>query len=203
MSKLDRFLVSESVISGSPNIKAVTLERFLSDHRPILLKENGYDYGPTPFRFFHHWLEMMVLTPPICGEHLEKQSICPGAYDLVSCIRLIHGANGKIDEIYPEEENLGRQISELYSGYDVCVMGASLRNSIPIENALENSKQITSPDSMVMGNIEQFLVKPWLPSRNMIDSAIHFRKVIYQDWWRVRYVPTKWNTLLGSNVHTH
>ncbi|GJU28117.1 RNA-directed DNA polymerase, eukaryota [Tanacetum coccineum] len=30
MSKLDRFLVSESVISGSPNIKAVTLERFLS-----------------------------------------------------------------------------------------------------------------------------------------------------------------------------
>ncbi|GKC04911.1 hypothetical protein Tco_0996521 [Tanacetum coccineum] len=38
--KLDRFLVSESVISGSPNIKAVTLERFLSDHRPILLKEN-------------------------------------------------------------------------------------------------------------------------------------------------------------------
>ncbi|GJR91239.1 RNA-directed DNA polymerase, eukaryota [Tanacetum coccineum] len=58
MSKLDRFLVSESVISGSPNIKAVTLERFLSDHRPILLKENGYDYGPTPFRFFHHWLEM-------------------------------------------------------------------------------------------------------------------------------------------------
>ncbi|GJV98261.1 RNA-directed DNA polymerase, eukaryota [Tanacetum coccineum] len=30
----------------------------MSDHRPILLKENGYDYGPTPFRFFHHWLEM-------------------------------------------------------------------------------------------------------------------------------------------------
>ncbi|GJS21343.1 RNA-directed DNA polymerase, eukaryota [Tanacetum coccineum] len=57
-NELDRFLVSESVISGSPNIKAVTLERFLSDHRPILLKENGYDYGPTPFRFFHHWLEM-------------------------------------------------------------------------------------------------------------------------------------------------
>ncbi|GJX27009.1 RNA-directed DNA polymerase, eukaryota [Tanacetum coccineum] len=58
MSKLDRFLVSESVLSGCPNINAITLERFLSDHRPILLKENHYDYGPTPFRFFHHWLEM-------------------------------------------------------------------------------------------------------------------------------------------------
>ncbi|GJZ65074.1 RNA-directed DNA polymerase, eukaryota [Tanacetum coccineum] len=58
MSKLDRFLVSESVLSVCPNINAITLERFLSDHRPILLKENRYDYGPTPFRFFHHWLEI-------------------------------------------------------------------------------------------------------------------------------------------------
>ncbi|GKA38007.1 hypothetical protein Tco_0724572 [Tanacetum coccineum] len=38
MSKLDRFLVSESVISGSLNIKAVTLERFLSDHAYHLKK---------------------------------------------------------------------------------------------------------------------------------------------------------------------
>lgn len=57
MSKLDRFLVSESVFSECPNINAITLDRFLSDHRPILLKENRYDYGPTPFRFFHHWLD--------------------------------------------------------------------------------------------------------------------------------------------------
>ncbi|GJS36384.1 RNA-directed DNA polymerase, eukaryota, reverse transcriptase zinc-binding domain protein [Tanacetum coccineum] len=62
MSKLDRFLVSKSVLSGCPNINAITLERFLSDHRPILLKENHYDYGPTPFRFFHHWLEMEGFT---------------------------------------------------------------------------------------------------------------------------------------------
>ncbi|GKB76957.1 RNA-directed DNA polymerase, eukaryota, partial [Tanacetum coccineum] len=58
MSKLDRFLVSESILSVCPNINAITLERYLSDHRPILLRENHYDYGPTPFRFFHHWLEM-------------------------------------------------------------------------------------------------------------------------------------------------
>nr|GEZ03745.1 hypothetical protein [Tanacetum cinerariifolium] len=33
-------------------------ERYLSDHRPILLRESHFDYGPTPFRFFHHWIEM-------------------------------------------------------------------------------------------------------------------------------------------------
>ncbi|GJU71291.1 RNA-directed DNA polymerase, eukaryota, partial [Tanacetum coccineum] len=49
MSKLDRFLVSESLLSTWPNITAVTLERYLSDHRPILLRESHFDYGPTPF----------------------------------------------------------------------------------------------------------------------------------------------------------
>nr|GEW97683.1 RNA-directed DNA polymerase, eukaryota [Tanacetum cinerariifolium] len=41
-----------------PNICAVTLDRFLSDHRPILLRESKYDYGPTPFSFYHHWMEV-------------------------------------------------------------------------------------------------------------------------------------------------
>ncbi|GJS86962.1 RNA-directed DNA polymerase, eukaryota, reverse transcriptase zinc-binding domain protein [Tanacetum coccineum] len=58
MSKLDRFLVSESLLSTWPNITVVTLERYLSDHRPILLRESHFDYGPTPFRFFHYWFEM-------------------------------------------------------------------------------------------------------------------------------------------------
>ncbi|GJW14814.1 RNA-directed DNA polymerase, eukaryota, reverse transcriptase zinc-binding domain protein [Tanacetum coccineum] len=37
MSKLDRFLVSENLIYSCSNINAITLERYLSDHRPILL----------------------------------------------------------------------------------------------------------------------------------------------------------------------
>ncbi|GKB11683.1 putative RNA-directed DNA polymerase, eukaryota, reverse transcriptase zinc-binding domain protein [Tanacetum coccineum] len=36
----------------------VILEKGIPDHRPILLKESHVDYGPTPFRFFHSWLEM-------------------------------------------------------------------------------------------------------------------------------------------------
>nr|GEV17462.1 RNA-directed DNA polymerase, eukaryota, reverse transcriptase zinc-binding domain protein [Tanacetum cinerariifolium] len=58
MSKLDRFLVSENFLNIYPYISAITLERFLSEHRPILLREHHLDYGPTPFRFFHYWCEM-------------------------------------------------------------------------------------------------------------------------------------------------
>nr|GEX45670.1 RNA-directed DNA polymerase, eukaryota, reverse transcriptase zinc-binding domain protein [Tanacetum cinerariifolium] len=41
-----------------PNISAITLDRYLSDHRPILMRETHYDYGPVPFRFFHYWFEI-------------------------------------------------------------------------------------------------------------------------------------------------
>ncbi|GJS82378.1 RNA-directed DNA polymerase, eukaryota [Tanacetum coccineum] len=58
MSKLDRFFVSNSLLNSCPHFSAITLERFLSDHRPILLREINFDYGPTPFRFFHHWIEL-------------------------------------------------------------------------------------------------------------------------------------------------
>nr|GEY80832.1 RNA-directed DNA polymerase, eukaryota [Tanacetum cinerariifolium] len=58
MSKLDRFLVSESLLSVCPNLSSITLDRFLSNHRPILLRESTYDYGPIPFRFFKYWVEV-------------------------------------------------------------------------------------------------------------------------------------------------
>nr|GEZ67150.1 RNA-directed DNA polymerase, eukaryota [Tanacetum cinerariifolium] len=57
-SKLDKFLIFENLFNTCPNITAITLERFLSNYRPILLRESHLDYGPTPFKFYHHWLEI-------------------------------------------------------------------------------------------------------------------------------------------------
>ncbi|GJX76972.1 RNA-directed DNA polymerase, eukaryota [Tanacetum coccineum] len=55
MSKLDRFLVSDGLISFFPHISAICLDRHLSDHRPILLRECISDFGAIPFRFYHSW----------------------------------------------------------------------------------------------------------------------------------------------------
>ncbi|GKB10494.1 RNA-directed DNA polymerase, eukaryota [Tanacetum coccineum] len=49
MSKLDRFLVSEGIMSACLNISAITLDRYLSDHRPILMHDSKFDFVPTPF----------------------------------------------------------------------------------------------------------------------------------------------------------
>ncbi|GJZ93861.1 RNA-directed DNA polymerase, eukaryota [Tanacetum coccineum] len=58
MSKLDRFLIYEGLLNSCPNISSITLDRYLSDHRPILMRESHHDYGPSPFRFFHYWFEL-------------------------------------------------------------------------------------------------------------------------------------------------
>ncbi|PWA50859.1 RNA-directed DNA polymerase, eukaryota, Nucleotide-binding alpha-beta plait domain protein [Artemisia annua] len=58
MSKLDRFLISEGLMELFPHLSAICLDKNLSDHRPILLRETSIDYGPSPFRFFHSWFTM-------------------------------------------------------------------------------------------------------------------------------------------------
>ncbi|GKB31878.1 RNA-directed DNA polymerase, eukaryota [Tanacetum coccineum] len=51
LSKLDRFLISEGLMRSCTNILASTLDCYLYDHRPILMREAHFDYGPIPFRF--------------------------------------------------------------------------------------------------------------------------------------------------------
>nr|GEZ97291.1 RNA-directed DNA polymerase, eukaryota [Tanacetum cinerariifolium] len=58
MSKLDRFLVTEGLVSLFPHISSRCLDRHLSDHRPILLREVITDYGATPFRMYHSWFSL-------------------------------------------------------------------------------------------------------------------------------------------------
>ncbi|GKA28601.1 RNA-directed DNA polymerase, eukaryota [Tanacetum coccineum] len=55
MSKLDRFLISEGLLLAFPSLSALCLDRHLSDHRPIIMREVVADYGPTPFRVYHSW----------------------------------------------------------------------------------------------------------------------------------------------------
>ncbi|GJX54185.1 RNA-directed DNA polymerase, eukaryota, reverse transcriptase zinc-binding domain protein [Tanacetum coccineum] len=61
MSKLDRFLVYDNLQRTCPNLSSLTLDRFLSDHRPILLRELNTEYGPTPFHFFTTGLSSKAL----------------------------------------------------------------------------------------------------------------------------------------------
>nr|GEV66188.1 RNA-directed DNA polymerase, eukaryota, reverse transcriptase zinc-binding domain protein [Tanacetum cinerariifolium] len=55
MRKLDRFIISEGLLLVFPSLSAICLNKHLSDHRPILMREVVVDYGITQFRIFHLW----------------------------------------------------------------------------------------------------------------------------------------------------
>ncbi|XP_071700003.1 uncharacterized protein [Rutidosis leptorrhynchoides] len=57
-SKLDRFLVLDKFCQLWPNLSASTLDKFLSDHCPIILRNGVKDFGPKPNRIFNEWLNL-------------------------------------------------------------------------------------------------------------------------------------------------
>ncbi|GAU46317.1 hypothetical protein TSUD_243380, partial [Trifolium subterraneum] len=58
MSRLDRFLLSESWISSFPNCIQEALPRTLSDHCPIQLSIDELNWGPTPHRMLKCWVDI-------------------------------------------------------------------------------------------------------------------------------------------------
>ncbi|GJW75833.1 RNA-directed DNA polymerase, eukaryota [Tanacetum coccineum] len=53
------FNQQEGLFDFFPHLSAICLDKNLSDHRPILLRESCLDYGPTSFRFFHSWFSLV------------------------------------------------------------------------------------------------------------------------------------------------
>ncbi|XP_071718070.1 uncharacterized protein [Rutidosis leptorrhynchoides] len=57
LSKLDRFLVSESFLQSWGDVSMISLDRGTSDHCPIFLRDKQIDFEPIPFKIFDVWLE--------------------------------------------------------------------------------------------------------------------------------------------------
>ncbi|GJY10160.1 hypothetical protein Tco_0378345 [Tanacetum coccineum] len=55
-SKLDQFLLNEEFNSLWGNLSIVALDKKLSDHSPIVLKDVELDFSPKPFRIFDVWM---------------------------------------------------------------------------------------------------------------------------------------------------
>ncbi|XP_071704232.1 uncharacterized protein [Rutidosis leptorrhynchoides] len=57
LSKLDRFLVSEKFCQMYRDISVTALEKNISDHCPIILRDKFIDFGPKPIKVFDEWIE--------------------------------------------------------------------------------------------------------------------------------------------------
>ncbi|XP_071741363.1 uncharacterized protein [Rutidosis leptorrhynchoides] len=57
LSKLDRFFLSNNLLSVVDDIKGSVLSRGYSDHSPIFLFQDKVDFGPTYFKIFDSWFD--------------------------------------------------------------------------------------------------------------------------------------------------
>ncbi|XP_071694429.1 uncharacterized protein [Rutidosis leptorrhynchoides] len=57
LSKLDRFLATDNFLHLWDDLSIVALDRRLSDHSPLILRDKFIDYGPKPFKVFDVWLD--------------------------------------------------------------------------------------------------------------------------------------------------
>ncbi|GKV36093.1 hypothetical protein SLEP1_g44261 [Rubroshorea leprosula] len=55
MSRLDRFLISDDLLTFWGDYCQVGLNRSISDHCPVILKKVNSDWGPKPFRALNCW----------------------------------------------------------------------------------------------------------------------------------------------------
>ncbi|KAL9999607.1 putative RNA-directed DNA polymerase [Helianthus debilis subsp. tardiflorus] len=56
LSRIDRIFVNWDFFMERPCAEYIALERYKSDHSPLLLKTGTRNFGPKPFRFYNSWL---------------------------------------------------------------------------------------------------------------------------------------------------
>ncbi|GKA08647.1 RNA-directed DNA polymerase, eukaryota, partial [Tanacetum coccineum] len=126
MSRLDRFLGFDDLQRTCPNLSSLTLDRYLSDHRPILLRELNINYGPTPFRFSTTGLSLKLA---------KKLKILKGH------IRL--WVKGKKDNA----TNLRKELKNKLAAIDTLI-DKGVTSSTPLEDRMDIMNNLTSLDNM-------------------------------------------------------
>ncbi|GKB49278.1 RNA-directed DNA polymerase, eukaryota [Tanacetum coccineum] len=101
MSKLDRFLITEGLLTMFSSLSALCLDKHLSDHRPILMREMNLDYRPTPFWLFHSWFNNK------CFEMVEdswKKLVFIEANSIISLKKKLQALNTLIKQWIKEDK---------------------------------------------------------------------------------------------------
>ncbi|GKC18097.1 RNA-directed DNA polymerase, eukaryota [Tanacetum coccineum] len=83
----------------------IKLNNNTSDHRPILLREASFDYGPTPFRYFHYWNEMEGFNKVV--EDAWREGLCDKTNAMLNMMIKLKFLKAKI-----REWNISNMLSE-------------------------------------------------------------------------------------------
>nr|GEU58001.1 RNA-directed DNA polymerase, eukaryota, nucleotide-binding alpha-beta plait domain protein [Tanacetum cinerariifolium] len=103
-----------------PNISAIILDRYLSDHRLILLRETNFDYGPTPFRFYHYWFELEGFDSFVVDTWIDISISEPNAMlRLLKKLKTLKDKGEGTPDILEERLNIMNNLSSLEKIYSL------------------------------------------------------------------------------------
>ncbi|XVF18957.1 hypothetical protein REPUB_Repub11eG0068800 [Reevesia pubescens] len=88
-SKLDRFLISEDLFAGFPNLVVKALNKNLSDHVPLVLQWHCRNWGPKPFRYFNWWSECQGYFDVVASAWLECAVVGWGGFRLFKKMKAV------------------------------------------------------------------------------------------------------------------
>ncbi|GJT78028.1 RNA-directed DNA polymerase, eukaryota [Tanacetum coccineum] len=177
MSKLDLFLISESLLSLCPNISAVSSDRYLSDHRSILMRESYYDYGHVPFRFFHYWFDMTVyFSVPLYESLCTSNNMRKLKVDLAELDVVIDKGD---EDVVNKRTNVVRSLRELEK-----LQSVEVAQKAKIKWAIEGDENSKYYHGILNKKRSQLAIRGilidgnWTESPNLVKSEFlsHFKK---------------------------
>ncbi|GJT84525.1 RNA-directed DNA polymerase, eukaryota, reverse transcriptase zinc-binding domain protein [Tanacetum coccineum] len=197
MSKLDRFLISDNLMCLCPNISLVSLDRYLSDHRPILMREVMYDYRPVPFRFFHYWFEIEGFDKFV--EDAWKEDTINDSNDMSRMLKKLKNLKEKLrtwsKTRKEKENNRKRRLKDELADCDVIInKGGAAAKVINKRNevisvlqdlekiqSLEVAQKIDAPDLVKKEFLSHFKKRFEQPHDSRLHIDMNFEKKINED----------------------
>nr|GEY05563.1 RNA-directed DNA polymerase, eukaryota [Tanacetum cinerariifolium] len=199
MSKLDRFLVSKGLLASFPYLSAIGLDRNISDHHPILIRELSIHYGPVDSnaaqkskvrwaikgdentKFFHVILNSKRSQLAIRGTLVDGESSLEQQADL--------DRNVSNEEIKSAVWDCGTNKSSGPDGFTFEFF------RIPIDSSLTLSHIFFVDDDIFVEAAGEFSVKF---VRQLIDDSILLNEEVATRW--VKVMPIKIN-VFAWGVH--
>nr|GEY69960.1 RNA-directed DNA polymerase, eukaryota [Tanacetum cinerariifolium] len=182
MSRLDRFLVFEDLQRSCPNLSSLTLDRYRSDHRPILPRELNIDYGPTPFRFYHSWMakKLRILKGHIRAWLKDKKgSAAKFKEDLKSKLSIIDSFinKGKVSsDILEERLDIMNKLSSLMN-----MESCELAQKAKVQWAIEEGRWTDDPNAVKKEFFSHFQNRFDTPRASRLLLDMEFPNKLSQD----------------------